>query len=704
MSRPSITAVSAEMAEELLKDAANLRRLSVEGRLLLKEEGRERSWGQYCEEAQALAEQGEFRRALQSASKALYVGERDGNAVAVAFAKRDFATVYLYAGKLDLAERYAQEATAEASLAREPNKILQMTYKILGDVLLRNGQPEKAAEWYEKARKASTVFSSWRTLMQVSKANALLEARQGEKALAVLDDAGSGSSPVAELALRTRARALAALGRREEASKAFARLLAESKAEDAAYFRIWGHEGRGRVLMAAGDAEGAAAAFDAAIVEAEKVRARFRSEEIKAGSFAEMQDLFDAAVAVHVRRGASARAFEVAEAGRARALLDQVQSRPKLVAGAKTIAEASGKPVAADALQSRLSPGQTMVVYHSLADETLVWVIRRGELRLQRLAIGRGALEAKVRVFRRSAVDRLELRALAQELHAALVKPLALAAEERLLIVPHGALHGLPFQALHDGERWLIERHAVSYLPSASTGVQLAERAPVEGAQSLLALGNPDLNNPRMNLPGAEAEVRQIAQTVTAAEVHVRAAASRNRFLANAGKHELIHVAAHAEVDWVDPLYSRLRMAPDASGGGDVAAYEIYGLDLSKASLVTLSACDTGATTVARGDEVFGFSRSLLTAGSRSLLLSLWPAADAPTAGLMRRFYELRTQVGSAEALRRAQIEFIRETGDAADAQRGAKLSGAPAQPVERSGAVSHPFYWATFMLIGTGG
>jgi len=106
-------------------------------------------------------------------------------------------------------------------------------------------------------------------------------------------------------------------------------------------------------------------------------------------------------------------------------------------------------------------------------------------------------------------------------------------------------------------------------------------------------------------------------------------------------------------------------------------AHEVYELDLSRAGLVALSACSTGLGHVSRGDELWGFTRSFLAAGSRTLLVSLWPVEDEATARLMARFYVRLGEDGVRGALRRAQLELL-------------------ADPHTRD-----PFFWAAFNAIG---
>ncbi len=107
-------------------------------------------------------------------------------------------------------------------------------------------------------------------------------------------------------------------------------------------------------------------------------------------------------------------------------------------------------------------------------------------------------------------------------------------------------------------------------------------------------------------------------------------------------------------------------------------AREVLELDLSKVSLVTLSACESGLGRVADGDEVLGFTRSFLSAGSSGLIVSLWPVSDDATKLLMSTLYgELARGTDVQLAMQRAQIAVLKASG------------------------MEHPFFWAPFDVIG---
>jgi CHAT domain-containing protein len=104
--------------------------------------------------------------------------------------------------------------------------------------------------------------------------------------------------------------------------------------------------------------------------------------------------------------------------------------------------------------------------------------------------------------------------------------------------------------------------------------------------------------------------------------------------------------------------------------------YDIYNLDLSNTSLVTLNGCQTGVSSVLAGDELMGLTRGFFYAGAPSMVVSLWEVNDASTGLLMQKFYEeLNSGRRKSEALRQAMLN-VREK-----------------RP--------HPYYWAPFILTG---
>jgi len=262
-----------------------------------------------------------------------------------------------------------------------------------------------------------------------------------------------------------------------------------------------------------------------------------------------------------------------------------------------------------------------------------------------------------------------QARAVLARLYDRLLGDLPLDSYRSLVIVPQGPLHYLPFHALFDGERYLVERLAVSYAPSAAVyGACVSRRPRRSGA---LVLAHSDGGRLPFTLHEAEA-----VAGVLGVLVYTEAAAVRGLLHGTADKAAVVHIAAHGWFRPDAPLFSSIELAD-----GPLTTADVFNLDL-RAALVTLSACETGRAVLGGGDELVGMARAFLYAGAAGLLVSQWRVDDGSTAGLMERFYrELTRGSGKAEALRAAQMEHIASAGSGDDR--------------------SHPFFWAGFQIIG---
>ncbi|MDY7016407.1 MAG: CHAT domain-containing protein, partial [Cyanobacteriota bacterium] len=143
-------------------------------------------------------------------------------------------------------------------------------------------------------------------------------------------------------------------------------------------------------------------------------------------------------------------------------------------------------------------------------------------------------------------------------------------------------------------------------------------------------------------------------------------------------------------------------------GDGQIATLnDIKNWSLKNVDLVVLSACETGVgNTFDNGEEILGLGYQFQRAGARATMASLWSVDDGGTQTLMNAFYEALQQDGmtKAEALRQAQMALISGDYRAVEGERSAGTV-ASLNPVESRGEnrLSHPFYWAPFILIGNG-
>ena len=253
------------------------------------------------------------------------------------------------------------------------------------------------------------------------------------------------------------------------------------------------------------------------------------------------------------------------------------------------------------------------------------------------------------------------LGALYQELVAPIRERLDV---ERLIIVPQGPLHYLPFHALWDGERFLLDDFTISYAPSASVFAMCCAKPAAKGEMALV-LGVPDELTPHIG-----GEVEAVAASLPGAELLLGADATEERLRTLGPACRLIHIATHGFFRVDNPMFSAIQL-----GTSRLTLFDLYHLEI-EAELVVLSGCATGMSVVESGDELIGLTRGLLYAGARSALVTLWDVNDASTAVFMTALYQhLATVNDRAEAVRRAMIE-LRET-------------------------YPHPYYWAPFILIG---
>jgi CHAT domain-containing protein len=660
-----------DAALERQRDAETLASLSAEGQLLYSRERIKLDGYRYCSQAVSLAEQGEFRQSIRAASKALFLGQQDGNDDLVVVSKRDLAIAYSYAGNLERADQYAREALALK--ARNPALVAGPAYKVLGDVSIRRGQLAEGIGYYQSSLDAAS--DKFKPLVRISLANAYTQAKQLEQARTLYEQIPlPGSASLRPMYRRGLAQLLLAEGKPREALELFNATLTEAAGSDADYHRLWAQEGIGRSYLALGEQANAAKAYVAAVASTDVVRARFRSEEFKTGLFGDMQQVFEQAIVLAMESGDVATAFEISEKSRARALLDIVRDR---VAGSEST-RLSATAKSAAAIRAALRPQEALVEYHSLNDRLLAWVVRADGIKGYTISQTRADLDRRVSDFRQAILDRKSSAGeLGSGLYGVLIAPLELAPGERLIVVPHGPLHYMPFQALREGNSYLVERNAIAIAPSASVAAQLLGRK--EGDAHLVAFGNPELGlGPRYALPGSEREVQELGALFPQRQIFLRREASKARFKEMAANTRIVHVAAHAEVDEVDPLFSRILLAGEGNESGSLEAREVFDLKLNQVSLVTLSACESGLGKIARGDEILGFTRSFLSAGAASLIVSLWPVADDSTELLMTTLYgELAKGVDLQLAMQTAQVTVLKRS------------------------RFAHPFFWAPFNLIG---
>ncbi len=321
-----------------------------------------------------------------------------------------------------------------------------------------------------------------------------------------------------------------------------------------------------------------------------------------------------------------------------------------------------------------LEEDTTLIAYYVSGRRSLAWVVDQQAAELVKLDLPAATLRQEVRHLVSALRDGDFNAGHGAELYQQIFSPLVPHIRHRnLMVIPHGALHALPFAALWNptDKHFLVEDYVLTYLPSASVLRHLAaKRTPYD--RRALVLGDPD-----GSLPHAALEAKAVAR-LHGTHAWLQAAASEDLLRREAGKVDVLHVAAHGAFEGDQEVFSRIELSPGGDQDGHLEVHEVFGLDLAETDLVVLSACETALGEQTRGDESTGLTRAFLYAGSPAVITSLWPVADAASGTLMESFYRnLGHTTHIAEALRRAQLEVM-------------------SQAEWRS-----PYFWAAFVLTG---
>ncbi|HVR76547.1 MAG TPA: CHAT domain-containing protein [Planctomycetota bacterium] len=510
------------------------------------------------------------------------------------------------------------------------------------------------------------------------------------------------------------------------------------------------HWYRGRIADLDGDSAAADASYTRAAALVESYRSRILDAETKSGFLTDKMTLYRDIVRRELERGRVPEALAAAEKAKARALLDSLgwrfitlsdpretelyrefvlmvaRSEKARDGGAGSLLGVRARPASYDELRARLSDlkerirsretaspalralvdgdpsdapsilrdlprGIALVEYFSLGRSFVALIAEDGRVDAVPLPVAPSDLEPLALSYvRGGAAD----PAAARRLFSLLVAPvLPRVKASRVVIVPYGVLHQVPFETLRDDKGYLLQRWEIAYLPSASIlkflkhkRVQSAGRG--RKSLRLLAVVDPDTDYDRDGVPDlapllhARAEVAALSLGFGAMDLLVGAEAVKALCQERASGYDVLHYACHGEFCPPRPWDSSLFLASGTVGGkmvdGRLRASEIYALDLRRSQLVALSACETGKSQVRPGDDTVSLGTAFLHAGASALLVSLWKVEDEATSALMKAFYGkwIREGKEKGRALREAKLELM-------------------------AGSFPHPRQWGAFVLLG---
>jgi CHAT domain-containing protein len=657
--------------------------------------------------------QAKYTEALRSYEHA--AGEVEKNASepwAIAYrdiTRLNLATLYQRVGNdqraIDI-YRDVMHSPAKPLTARETAHVyanLGILYRRLGDAENALKSYRKAEDWYAKQQDSDGEIGVLKNIGILQ----ALELGRLKDALATFDKAlqlakKTGNQREVMQTELYRGETLDRMGNLDQASRVFETALSAAVQLQTVEEQWKAVYALGRIAEHKGDLPQAEQKYRDAINKIESLRSKLQLNRLKTDFFSNKRDVYDALIKLLVGRSDVAASIEFMERSRARSFQDRFFGE-KVEANSLSLAS----------LRGRLAEDTALVEFWTGPHEVAaLWITRDSQGIVRKQFSAReleqfGMLVAGMpdNLGRNWVQGFQKIAAIAPSG----INPFSDKRYKHLLIVPDGFLSMVPFELLPNGAgRMLVEDHDLTYLPSAVLllrgAVSRNVRVGMPWQRELVAFGDPAVvgsgessvlaatrnggDAPLGSLPSSKVEIEGIARmTPGRAALFLGPQDRKPDFFEFArSRASILHVSTHAIADMDNPERSRLLFSPDQPGQPNdfVFLKELYdnNLDLRGVSLATLSACDTERGRLVPGEGIQAFSRALLSAGSRSALTTLWRVPDQPTSEFMQQFYYqlLKRHQTKAEALRLTKLEFLQSGGE-----------------------LSHPKYWAAFVINGDG-
>ena len=246
-----------------------------------------------------------------------------------------------------------------------------------------------------------------------------------------------------------------------------------------------------------------------------------------------------------------------------------------------------------------------------------------------------------------------------------------------LLINSSGILRYLPFAALYDGNKYLVEKYQITNI----TGLDLVRLSQSKATKNYNRTNAVIFADPDGSLPAGKNEGEFVSKLFPNAKLYIGNNATLDEFETLLGNVNFIHLATHAVLDSNNPADSYVLFA----NGKKWKYSDMMGFHAQDIDSIVLSACSTAISEKSTGGEIEGMAYQLLRKSpSGSVLASFWNVDDHATSILMKEYYSHiiksikdKNSLGRGEALRAAQLKLL------------------------KSAKTSSPYYWAAFTLFG---
>ena len=630
---------------------------------------------------------GRFRQSLATLHEAIDAAIAANDRTVQASAISNIGDVYRSQGNAELAVQYDQKAIAMFREAGNTGMVsrtlnnLGISYNLMG-----RGDLALAAYRENLTLLEGLKYARGINISKLNIASTLIRLRRYEEAAPLLRDLLPEFERLNDANSRVNTRRLLATIEEQRGNLSGALELAVAGAAERTdeikdIYRIRALVGH--LYRKLGRVEEARTALSSAIEAIESMHGQSTGGEVH--FFDERTEPYAEMAVLMIDEGRIEEAFEYAEQYRSRVLIEILRNGPV------------PPRVTAHDIVARLPREAVLVEYLVTTEKTWAFVIADGKIEMRAIDANRETLARQAESFRALLAERRpDFRKPARDLHRTLIAPIAdlLSKHRSWILVPDGPLWNLPFQALVDARgSYLAEQAAIVYAPSTAAWLEMSrtpQNTATSGRRDLLAFGNPTTpaaagvegtRHSLAPLPEAEAEVKSAARFYGAdSAVYVREEATEERFKAEAPRYRVLHVAGHGVLNDASPMHSYLLLASGATNKEDgfLEAGELMQMDLG-ADLVVLSACDTARGQYAAGEGIIGFSWALFAARCRAQVVSQWKVDSAATSVLMRNFHRnvRNDPTRAASALQKTIVSMLRMK------------------------EYRHPFYWASFVVLG---
>ena len=327
-----------------------------------------------------------------------------------------------------------------------------------------------------------------------------------------------------------------------------------------------------------------------------------------------------------------------------------------------------------EVIQKALKPDEAVLNFFVATDRVYLWLIGKKDVALYKVMIKQELLRKKLLDLKNLLENYSTIEFVSKELNDLLISKLAdkLHPYSHLSIIPHGVLYYLSFAILPYEESSMVDRFKIRYLDRVSDLLAMESFKP-SSHPKVLALGHPP--EFAQGLSFIPKEIDAIGRSFRNIKALKRDKAQESYLKAKGQEYDIIHIAAHSEMNPINPAQSFLKLEASDEEDGKLHVSELLGQNW-QSELITISSCESGISTEKRGEELFSFYNSLRMAGAKNMVTSLWRINDVASAMVMKRFYRyLAEGKPPASALQMAQIAIRAH--------------------------LPHPAYWAAFKLTG---